>query len=53
MVTLTDNPSAWESEAGGSLWVQGQSNLQNEFQDSQDYTEKTCLKKQEEKKPGI
>jgi hypothetical protein len=27
------------------LWVQGQPGLQNEFQDSQDYTEKPCLEK--------
>jgi hypothetical protein len=27
------------------FWVQGQPGLQSEFQDSQDYTEKPCLKK--------
>ena len=27
------------------LWAQGQSSLQGKFQDSQGYTEKTCLKK--------
>jgi hypothetical protein len=27
------------------LWVPGQSGLQSEFQDSQGYTEKPCLKK--------
>jgi hypothetical protein len=27
------------------FWVQGQSGLQSEFQDSQGYTEKTCLEK--------
>lgn len=34
-------------EAGRSLWVRGQPNgLQNELQDSQDYTETPCLLKQ-------
>jgi hypothetical protein len=42
MIELTtnlysSNPSTQEAEAGGSLWVQGQSGLQNEFQDSQGY----------------
>jgi hypothetical protein len=38
------NPSTWEAEAGGFLsW--SQPGLQSEFQDSQDYTEKPCLKK--------
>ena len=33
------------------FWVQGQPGLQSEFQDSQGYTEKPCLKtKQEEEK---
>jgi len=35
-----------EAEAGGSLWVQVQPDLQSEFQDSQNYTEKPCLEKQ-------
>jgi hypothetical protein len=35
------NPSTWEAEAG----VGGQPGLQSEFQDSQGYTEKPCLKK--------
>jgi hypothetical protein len=38
--TNTFNPSTWEAEAGG---------LQSEFQDSQGYTEKPCLKKQTNK----
>jgi hypothetical protein len=42
------NPSPWEAEAGGSLssrptW------LQSEFQDSQGYTEKPCLRKTDRK----
>ena len=44
------NPSTGEAEAGESLWVQDQAGLQSEFQDSQDYTEKTSLKKQTNKK---
>jgi hypothetical protein len=31
------------------FWIQGQSGLQSEFQDSQGYTEKPCLKKQKQK----
>ena len=31
------------------FWVQGQPGLQHEFQDSQCYTEKPCLKKQNKK----
>jgi hypothetical protein len=31
------------------FWVQGQPGLQSEFQDSQCYTEKPCLKKQTNK----
>jgi hypothetical protein len=32
------------------FWVQGQPGLQSEFQDSQGYREKPCLKKQKKKK---
>ena len=39
----TFNPSTWEAEAGGSLSVQGQADLQSKFQDSQGYTETPCL----------
>jgi hypothetical protein len=35
------NPSTQEAEAGG-VW--GQPGLQSEFQDSQGYTERSCLK---------
>jgi hypothetical protein len=31
------------------FWVRGQPGLQSEFQDSQGYTEKPCLKKQKPK----
>ena len=34
------------------LWVQIQPGLQNEFQDSQGYTEKFCLKKGGKRKKG-
>ena len=37
------NLSTQEAEAGTSLWVQGQSGLQNEFQDSQGYKKQPCL----------
>jgi hypothetical protein len=37
----TFNPSTWEAEAGGSLWVWGQPGLQSKFQDSQGYNSKT------------
>jgi hypothetical protein len=30
------------------FWVRGQPGLQSEFQDSQGYTEKTCLEKQKQ-----
>jgi hypothetical protein len=46
-VAHTFNPSTWEAEAGG---VRGQPGLQSEFQDSQGYTEKPCLKKPKKKK---
>jgi hypothetical protein len=39
--------SAQEAEAGGFLSSPGQPGLQSEFQDSQGYTEKPCLKKTE------
>jgi hypothetical protein len=34
------------------FWVRGQPGLQSEFQDSQGYTEKPCLKKKKKKKPN-
>ena len=44
------NPSTWEAEVGKSLWGWGQSGLQSEFQNSQGYTDKPCLKKQKQTK---
>jgi hypothetical protein len=38
----TFNPSTWEA-------VRGQPGLQSEFQDSQGYTEKPCLRKTKQK----
>jgi hypothetical protein len=35
----TFDPSTWEAETGGSLWVWGQPGLQSGFQDSQGYRE--------------
>ena len=49
IVLHTFNPSSWEAEAGGSLWIRGQPGLQNELQDREDYTEKPYLKKQKGK----
>jgi hypothetical protein len=45
VVAHTFNPSTWEAEAGRFL----RSRTASEFQDSQTYTEKTCLKNQKEK----
>jgi hypothetical protein len=42
MVAHAFNPSTQEAEAGG---FQDQPEFQSEFQDSQGYTEKPCLKK--------
>lgn len=42
-----------EAEAGGSLWVQGQHGLLNWFQNSQEYKEKSCLKKKQNIKQKI
>jgi hypothetical protein len=44
------NPSTREAEAA-DFWVWGQTGLQSEFQDTQGYIEKHCLKKQKTKKP--
>jgi hypothetical protein len=43
------NLSTWEAEAGGFLSLRPGPGLQSEFQDSQGYTEKPCLKKQKQK----
>jgi hypothetical protein len=43
------NPSTREAEAGGFRLL----GLQSEFQDSQGYTEKPCLKKQKNKTKKI
>jgi hypothetical protein len=48
MVTHAFNPGTWEAEAGGSLQIRGQPGLQSDFQDSQGYTEKTCVRKQQQ-----
>jgi hypothetical protein len=44
MVVHAFNLSTQVAEAGRSLWVQGQPDLQSQYQDSQGYTEKPCLK---------
>jgi hypothetical protein len=43
VVAHTFNPSTWRQRRV-DFWVQGQPGLQSEFQDSQGYTEKPCLK---------
>jgi hypothetical protein len=43
------NPSTWRQRQA-DLWVQGQPGLQSEFQETQGFTEKPCLKKQKEKR---
>jgi hypothetical protein len=40
----TSGPSTQEAEEGGRSLSWGQFGLQSEFQDSQDYTEKPCLR---------
>jgi hypothetical protein len=49
MLAHTFNPSTWEAEAGGFL-SSSPPGLQSEFQDSQGYTEKHCLEKQNKTK---
>jgi hypothetical protein len=44
------NPSTWEAEAGRFLSSRPAWSTQNEFQDSQSYTEKPCLEKPKKKK---
>jgi hypothetical protein len=42
-------PALWRQRQA-DIWVQGQPGLQSEFQDSQGYTEKPCLKKPKKEK---
>jgi hypothetical protein len=49
VVAYTFNPSTWEAEVGRILNF-ASLDLQNKFQDSQEYTEKCCLKKTNKKK---
>jgi hypothetical protein len=42
--TFKFNCSTQKAEAGQSLWLWGHAGRQSEFQDSQGYTEKPCLK---------
>jgi hypothetical protein len=45
MVVYTLNPSTKEARASGSLWIWGQPGLHTEFQASQVYLVRPCLKK--------
>lgn len=49
MVMITFKPSTGETKAGGSLLVPEQPGLHSEYQDSQIYTERSCLKNKKEK----
>jgi hypothetical protein len=40
---------ALRGQRQADFWVRGQPGLQSEFQDSQGYTEKPCLRKKNEK----
>ena len=51
MVVHAFNPSTWEAEAGGFL--SSRPAWSTEFQDSQGYTEKPCLKKNNNKKVAM
>jgi hypothetical protein len=44
------NPSTPGRQRQGDFWVGGQPGLQSEFQDSQGYTDKPCLKKKKKKR---
>jgi hypothetical protein len=48
-VAYTFNPRTGETEADCSEFEARMNYLQNEFQDSQGYTEKTCLEKSKTK----
>jgi hypothetical protein len=49
VVAHTFNPSTWEAEAGGFLSSRPAWST-SEFQDSQGYSEKSCLEKTKKKK---
>ena len=44
------NPSIWESEAGGLMWVWGQLGLHHEYYARRGYRIRLCLKKKKKKK---
>jgi hypothetical protein len=52
VVAYAFNPSTWEAEAGGFLSSRPAWSTKCEFQDSQGYTEKSCLGKKEEEGGG-
>jgi hypothetical protein len=51
VVVRAFNSRTQKAGAAGSLWVRDQPGLQSEFQDSQGYTEKPCLRNKPKPKP--
>ena len=49
MVAHSFNPIIWKAEAGRSLGVWSQTGLHSKFQESQNYVQKPCLKKNKNK----
>ena len=49
-MAYTFDPSTQEEEADRSLWIQGQTGLQSEFQDSQGCVVRPVSKKKKKKK---
>ena len=49
MVAHAFNPSAWEAEAVGAPWVQGEPGLQSELQDNQGWVTQRNLVSQKQK----
>jgi hypothetical protein len=53
MLTCDKNIALLDRQKQADFWVRGQPGLQSEFQDSQGYTEKHCLKKKKNKKKKV
>ena len=50
MVVQFYNPSTWEAEAGGVLWVLGQPGLHSKFQFNRDYIVRLSQRKRKERR---